>query len=207
MVKAKSRKGGTKKGSKHLTKADKDKICGAWSTDLSIEEIYRTNILSSKAHDIFISTMIICRPTIAALDLARPDPGHSSTESYIRYMHTFIRSFICCLTFVLSIFTTQIPWKLYMMTEAQPSTWRRDLRNSPCNKGWQLSCSTHSDHFYRYYDIPRVSIWTYFYLKTLKCKLLFVNKKGDFEENLACPLTPSILLIRKSCRWKVYAFQ
>jgi hypothetical protein len=39
MVKMKSRRRGIKKGSKHLTKADKDKICGALSTDLSVEEI------------------------------------------------------------------------------------------------------------------------------------------------------------------------
>ena len=39
MVKAKSRKGGIKKGSKHLTKADKEKNCGALSTDLFVEEI------------------------------------------------------------------------------------------------------------------------------------------------------------------------
>ena len=39
MVKAKSRKGGTKKGSKYLTKADKEKKCDALSTDLSVEQI------------------------------------------------------------------------------------------------------------------------------------------------------------------------
>ena len=39
MVKMKSRRSGIKKGSKRLKKADKDKICGAFSIDLSVEEI------------------------------------------------------------------------------------------------------------------------------------------------------------------------
>ena len=80
-------------------------------------------------------------------------------------------------------------------------------QNFPCNTAWQLTCATDSDHFCMCYDIPRVSIWAYFNLKALQCKLLFVNKKGDFEGNLACPLTPSILLTRKICPWKVFAFQ
>ncbi len=37
-MKIKKRNSGNKKGSKHLTKEDKDKICGALSTKISVDE-------------------------------------------------------------------------------------------------------------------------------------------------------------------------
>lgn len=39
MGKTKKRNSGNRKGSKHLTKEDKDKICGTLSTKVSVEEI------------------------------------------------------------------------------------------------------------------------------------------------------------------------